>query len=108
MNLSSSLTTIASIFFVFFCFFFPFFTYLNCGDAGKTEKKTIIQHDERGGVVFTLEKKKKSDIEEEVLSWEATLNKITCPVEINSTTPTKHKKKGENYLTHAKNLIQRI
>jgi hypothetical protein len=28
-----------------------------------------------------------------VLSWEATLNKITCPVEINSTTPTKHKKK---------------
>jgi hypothetical protein len=38
-----------------------------------------------------------------VLSREATLNKITCPVEMNSTTPTKHKKKkGKTNLTPSK------
>jgi hypothetical protein len=82
MNLSSSLTTIASMF-----FFFLFFTYLNCGDAGKTEKKRkLFNMTNVVGSSSHLKKKEVGYRRRRVLSREATLNKITCPVEINSTT----------------------
>ena len=91
MTFSSSLTTIASI----SLFFFYIFKLWWCGQ----EKKKIIQHDERGGIVFTLEKEV-GYRRRRVLSWEPTLNKITDPVENNSTTPTKHKKKKGQENSH--------